>query len=97
MINRILFSLLALLPIQACSMSQEGRQLSNEAAVTFLGSTSSMSFQVDESEIVPVGAPETRYLIDAGPHVIRVYRDGKLIVNQNIYAAPGQTVEVRVR
>lgn len=96
MVNRILGA--AFLAIAcSCSMSQEARQLADDAAVTFLGVTSGSSFQVDDSELMPIGQADTRFVIEAGPHLIRVYREGALIAQEKIYASPGQTVEVRVR
>lgn len=81
----------------SCASSQESRQLADEAAVTFLGVTSGSSFQVDDSDLMPIGRVNTRFVIDAGPHLIRVYHEGALIAQEKIYASPGQTVEVRVR
>jgi hypothetical protein len=96
MVNRILG--VAILAIAcSCASSQESRQLADDAAVTFLGLNSGSSFQVDDSELMPIGQVDTRFVIDAGPHLIRVYHEGTLIAQEKIYASPGQTVEVRVR
>ena len=94
---RSLIATFIILLASPCSMSQESRQLADESAVTFLGATSGASFQVDDSELMPLGQGDTRYVIDSGPHVIRVYQDGLLVVQEKIYASPGQTVEVRIR
>jgi len=78
-------------------MSQESRQLADESAVTFIGATDGASFQINDSEKMLIGTDGTRFSIESGAHMVKVFRDRELIAQRKIYASPGQTVEVRVR
>ncbi len=89
--------LTCLILLAGCQMNQEARQLPDEALVTFVNADSGMTFRVDDSTAVSISGDDTRYSIAAGAHTITVFHDGQVVARQKVYAAPGQTVEVRVR
>jgi hypothetical protein len=94
----IRFVLILLFGITACQMSETTKQLSDDAFVTFSGDVDGRSFQIGESGgRMSIANTGDQYLIPSGPQLIQVYLGQSLVMEQKIYAAPGQVVEVRVR
>lgn len=95
--SKSFIKILCLIFIGACQINQENKQLPDEAYVTFSGPVAGCTFQVDDSTSMEISGNGTRYLVEAGAHTIWVKQGSKTVVRQKIYAAPGQTVEVRIR
>lgn len=82
----------------SCYHYQEGMILKSEKSfIRFTGNYIGVSAQIDDSEpIVMTRSSPFLYQVRPGRHTVRVYRDGKLLVERILFLDNQITMEVEV-
>ena len=88
------FSLL----LGGCAGHQGVVLLDGKAYVLLEGACEGVSFQADDNEPVQVAGDcnDSKYSLAPGRHVLRLYRNGELILERLVYLESSETCEVTV-
>lgn len=80
----------------SCAFKEGSSELSNVAALVFIGDAGGAELQIDEEPPIKMsGSGEgVRYQIAPGARRVRVWRAGAVIVDRTVFVSPGQSFEV---
>ncbi|MDP8269151.1 MAG: hypothetical protein P9L97_10515 [Candidatus Tenebribacter davisii] len=95
----ILFVILVFSLLTGCAYNAGIIQKEDISYIKLTGNLVEISLQIDDNEIIPLIEPtdNTVYEIDPGLHLIRVYRNGEMIVKRNLFFDGNITKEVNVK
>ena len=81
------------LPLSGCASRERNVQLAEIAYLAFQGDTSGLSLQIGEGEPFAMegSRDEVRYEVEPGRLRIRVWRNGEVIVNRDVFVSRGQS------
>lgn len=90
-------SMLILALILGGCASHQGVVLKDgKANLQLLGQCEGVSLQIDENDLIAVAGDceKSIYSIYPGRHVVKLYRDGKMVLERLVYFSAGETSEV---
>ncbi len=91
---------IALLSFSGCGYKEGVKTEASQAYLYFTGfsqNNSSVSVSIDNSEEFHVTSGENNhYLVQPGKHIVKVYKNGELVVEREIYVGDGIAKEIKV-
>jgi uncharacterized lipoprotein YajG len=101
MMKKIILLLLGILILHACGYQEGIVQKGEKSFIKFAGNLENVSVQLDDmnqfvlKSVSESGADDNKlYQVSPGKHVLKVYRDGNLIINRILFLDDQATAEV---
>lgn len=93
----ISFGLLGVLLLSGCGYKEGVATGEQESYLYFSGNTANVTVSIDNGEQFTVKpGRDNQYRVKPGKHAVRVLRDGKLIVDREVYVGDGVAKEIGV-
>ena len=103
----LLFTLLAFFLFGCGGKNYTVTQVDSHAYILIKGDTNKEKLFIDNSKALILGSDTSSYSLDSGEnankirikegtHILKIMRDGKIIINRKFYVSPGNTFEVNL-
>jgi hypothetical protein len=88
--------LMLTLLLGGCASHQGVVLKGGKANLQLVGQCEGMSLQIDENDLIDVAGncEDSTYSISPGRHVVKLYRNGKMVLERLIFFSAGETNEV---
>lgn len=96
--KRLICLFLIVFSLQACGYTEGTLQRSEKSYLQFTGNTAHISVQIDDRQPFTVAgsAAKSLYQVPPGKHSLKVYRDGRLVVDRILLLDNQTTMEVQI-
>jgi len=98
-LKSIFYTILLLGILSGCAYNEGIVQKEDTAYLKLTGNTANISLQIDDDRIIPLIELDenTVFEIKPGMHIVKVFRNNKIVVNRELFFSNQITKEVNVK